>query len=87
MVKELADKLHLCFENIDMHGKVVNVPCPSSGIHAFFLKWDTTRVPDGMPLQEYPPTVNAPHKILTSYCLQIDTNKAQNCGINFFLHQ
>ena len=43
-----------------MHRKVVNVTSPGAGIHTFVLEWDMTIFTDGMPLQEYPPTVNIP---------------------------
>ena len=48
------------FLNKGMYGQVVNVPFRSASIHTFVLKWDITRVPDGMPLQYYPPIVNVP---------------------------
>ena len=59
-----------------MYGKVVNVPRPSAGIHTFVLKWDMTRVHDGMPLQEYPTTVNIPPSNANKFLLQTDINQS-----------
>ena len=70
-----------------MYGKVVNVTCPSSGIHTFVLKWYMTRFPDGIPLQYYPPTINIPPSNAKKFLLQTDINKSITVGYKFSSRQ
>ena len=68
------------FENTEMYGQVVNGLRPSAGIHTFFLKWDMTRVPGGMHMQEYNHTVNTPPRNSNKFLLQTATNKEITMG-------
>ena len=70
-----------------MYGKVVKCFCPGAGIHTFVLKWDMTIVPDVMPLQEYPPTVNIPPSNDKKLFLQTSTNQEITVGYIFSSHQ
>ena len=75
------------FENTDIYGNIINVLRPSSGIHTFVLKRYMDIVPDGMTLQEYPPTVNTPSSNSNKFLLQIAINKTQTMGYTFSSHQ
>ena len=67
-----------------MYGQIFNVPIPSAGIHTFILKWDTTRVPYGMPLQEYTHTFNIPQSNANNYLLQTAINQEITVGYKFY---
>ena len=58
-----------------MYRQVVNVPCPSAGIHTFVLKWVMNRVSNGMPLKYYFSTVNKSPSNTNKFLLQIVINK------------
>ena len=66
-----------------MYGRVVNVPSPSAGIHAFVLQWEITGVPGGMPLQEYRSTINIPPSNSNKLFLQTYINQEITVGYNF----
>ena len=66
-----------------MYEQVLNVTFPSSGIHTLVFKWYMTRVPDGMPLQEYPPNVNIPTTNANKFFLQTYINQAITVGYIF----
>ena len=67
-------EIHRCMVRLSM------LLCHSLCIHAFVLKWYMTRVPYGIPLQYYPPTVNIPPSKSNKLLSQISTNKAQTVG-------
>ena len=87
MGKEFLEKLHPFFEDIDMYGKVVNVSRSSAGINTFFLKWYITRVTDGMPLREYPFSVNTTPSNDNKILLQTDIIRAITVEYRCSSHQ
>ena len=70
-----------------MCGQVSYVLCSSAGIHAFFLKWDITKIPGRIPIQDYLPTVNIPPSNDSKFLLQISINEAVTVGYKFYLQK
>ena len=79
----VSGEVAFILENTDMYGKVFNIPRPIAGIHPFFLKWYMARVPDVIPLQEYPPTVNIPLSNANKLLLQTSINESRTVGYKF----